>query len=254
MTSIKRVLVLPDMQVPYHDEKTMNAVEQFMADYTWDEYINLGDFMDFDCISHHNKGKPKNLENKRLEKDYDVANEILDRHQRLIRKRNPKAKFVLLEGNHEYRAERLIEEIPQLDGLINVEKNLRLQERGFKYVKCYSDGEDYVIGNAHFHHGLYTNDLHAKKHVAAWGSNIFYGHLHDIQGYSMVLKGEDKTIVGQSMGCLCRYDQQYMKGRPSRWQQAIGVFEFLPDGMFSYYVLRIFKHRFSFNGKIYAGV
>jgi hypothetical protein len=44
-----------------------------------------------------------------------------------------------------------------------------------------------------------------------------------------------------------------MQGRPDRWQQAVAVFEFMPDGEFQYQVLRINEHKFVHNGKEYEG-
>lgn len=251
---IYRVVVLPDMQVPYNDEKTLYAIEKYLADNTWDEYINLGDFMDFDCISFYTKGKPRQTEAKRILNDYDVANKILDKHQSIIRKNNKKAKFVYLEGNHEYRVERYLDEYPQLEGIIEVEKGLRLKERKFSWIRSYDKGILYRIGNAYFHHGKYIILHHTKKMVDHYGVSIFYGHTHDVQLYSKVNYGNNKTLVGQSLGCLCKYDQEYIKDNPTNWQQAFGVFYFLPNGFFTYYVPRIFNHTFiSPGGKIYNG-
>src|SRR3990167_11190148 len=212
--------------------------------------------MDFDCISSFNREKPRQKEGKRLRTDYDIGNKILDRHQQIVRSKNRKARFILLEGNHEERIQRYIDENPQIEGYIEPEYALKLDERGIDYIKCYSgkdNGNTLKIGNAVFHHGLYANDHHAKKHVSIFGTNIFYGHVHDVQCYSMITKGNGKTIVGQSLGCLCEYAQSYIKGKPSRWQQAFAVFEFFPNGFFTYHVVRIFDHKFIFDGKIYDG-
>jgi hypothetical protein len=66
--------------------------------------------------------------------------------------------------------------------------------------------------------------------------------------------GNDKTIVGKSLGCLCDINQKYMKGNPSNWQQAIAVFYIFPDGYYTEHTMRIFKHRFAtMDGKIYDG-
>lgn len=251
---VYKVIVLPDCQVPFQDDRTLRAVEKYIGDNKWDEYVNLGDFMDFNVISHFNKGASRRVENERLQADYSVGNAILDRHQHLVRKNSPKAKFTLLEGNHDYRIERYLDENPAGQGMLEVEVGLNLKKRGFKYIRCYKEGEVYNIGNAYFHHGLYTNEHHAKKHVDRYGVNLFYGHTHDVQSYSKVVMGKDKTLVGQSLGCLCRYDQSYIKGNPTNWQQAFGIFYFLPDGHFTYYVVRVFKHRFvAPDGKIYEG-
>ena len=89
----------------------------------------------------------------------------------------------------------------------------------------------------------------AKSMCMSYGS-VFYGHVHDVQAYSQYQHGE--TLIGQSLGCLC-LPQKYMMGRPDRWQQAITIFEFLPNGDFQYQVLRIVNHKFSYNNKIYRG-
>jgi hypothetical protein len=57
-------------------------------------------------------------------------------------------------------------------------------------------------------------------------------------------KGKSDIIVGQSIGCLCEYDQAYMKGKPSNWQQGFMVLFLLPNGNYTYYTPRIFDHQF----------
>src|SRR5690606_11595793 len=149
--------------------------------------------------------------------DYRVANEILDRHQYISRQQNRVAngiKFTYLMGNHEDRVRKFMEANPQTKGLLDVSVNLRLRERGFKLVECYPKGEVHKIGKAHFIHGIYTGGNHAKRTVDAFGVNVFYGHTHDVQSSSKVLWGSDSTIVGQSLGCLCRYDLDYVGSNP----------------------------------------
>ncbi len=242
-------LVIPDLQVPYHDEASLRAVEGVMKDYKWDEIIQIGDFMDFDCISSYNIGHLKTISGKTLKKDYDAGNKILDRWAKLA----PKSKITILEGNHDERIARYIDANPQLAGTVDVPESLHFERRGINWVPFWSKGEHYKVGNAHFIHGLYTNEHHAKKHVSRWGVNLFYGHTHDVQCFPLVLQGEDKTIVGQSLGCLCRYDQAYIQGKPTNWQQAFATFHFFGDGFFTYHVTRVFKHRFWYGGKVYQG-
>lgn len=251
MSKITRAIVLTDIHVPYQDKASLAAVEKFMADYKFDYYINLGDLMDFNCISDYNHGHPRLVENERIFDDYKEGNKVLDRHQEILRRKNKDCKFILLEGNHDFRAERYIDEFPQMEGMIEVEKCLRLKERGIKWVRSYKNGDVFKLGNATFHHGLYTPDQHAKKMVEAFGCNIFYGHLHDVQSYSKTRYGADSTLVGQSLGCLCEYNQKYIAGKPTRWQQAFTVFEFQENGNFNYHVVRITNHQFVYNGKLY---
>ena len=93
----------------------------------------------------------------------------------------------------------------------------------------------------------------AKKHVMQYGCNIYYGHVHSVQEYSLVHRGDDSTLVGKSLGTLCRYDMPYMKGAPSNWQQAIAHFTVFPDGNYTEHTIRIFKHRFESQGILYDG-
>src|SRR5262245_50642950 len=113
-----RVLVLPDIHVPLEDKRTMAAVEKYMADQQWNEVVYLGDFMDFNCISSHNKENLRAVQGQRIRKDYEAANVMLDRHQALA----PLAKFTLIEGNHDERIERYIDANPAVEGMLGVEK------------------------------------------------------------------------------------------------------------------------------------
>lgn len=245
---LRKILVLPDLHIPNEDPNAVNAVLAYANDHKpWDELILLGDLMDMNCISSHNAGNLRAIEAQNLMDDYDKGNTFLDRLEGLARK------TVYLQGNHEYRVERYINANPQLKGSIEPEKQLHLAQRGIKWIKSWEKGEMYKVGKAVFVHGLYHNEFHAKSMVLAFESNIFYGHLHDIMSYPKVNKGEHNTKTAQSLGCLCRYNQTYILGKPTKWQQAFGIFYFLPNGNFNYYIPMIFNGCFvAPDGKIYG--
>jgi len=251
----KTAIVLTDTHIRKHDPVTLAAVEAYMGDVWLDYWLHLGDLMDFDCISDFNRNKLRKVEGARVAADYAEANAFLDRHTEACRRKNPACKMVLLEGNHDERVARYIDANPVLENLMEPELQLDLDRRGIQYVRSWSRNELYQLGNARFHHGVYHNKYHAAKMAASFGEPIFYGHLHDIQAYSEILHGNDKTIMAQSLGCLCKYDQEYLRGRPTKWQQAFAVFHIYPDGYFQHFVVSIFKHRFigPTNGKVYDG-
>lgn len=240
------------MQVPYEDKQTMKAVEAYMGDHRWDYYINLGDLCDFNEISQWTADSPGAIEED-VADTFDRVNEILDRHQAIVRKNNPHAKFILIEGNHDYRAVSYALKHPGLAKHLNVPRNLRLKERGFQWIPNWSQGKLFHIGNAYFSHGKFTNKYHAAKMAEVYGVAMYYGHTHDVMEFPKVLMGNDKTVVAKSLGCLCRYDQKYLRGNPTNWQQAVSTFYFFPDGMFTEHTFRIFKHRFYADGKVYDG-
>ncbi len=75
-------------KIPYvieHDADSLAAVEDFMKSRHFDGYLNLGDLIDFSIISLHNIGKLREIENGRILEEYKVANNILTRHEKIIR-------------------------------------------------------------------------------------------------------------------------------------------------------------------------
>lgn len=252
--SIYKVIVTPDAQLPYEDPVAMSAVEQYAADNHFDEWVDLGDFLDLDFLSRHNEGKHRLNAGKFLSEHYAYGREVLNRRLKILRSNNPKAKFTLLEGNHDFRPEAFADKNPAMQGLIEVEAGLELEEKRVDFIRCWRDGTVYRVGKMLYTHGLYISRYHAAKMVETWCDNITYGHTHDVMQFPKIMHGRDKVIVGQSLGCLCRYDQSYIKENPKNWQQAFGIYYFFPSGHFTYYVPRIIDGRFvAPDGKVYTG-
>lgn len=251
----ERWIILPDMQVPYEDKRSVAAVEKYMAAHKWDGYLNLGDFCDFNALSEYSKGKPG-----LITIEDDVANtfaegrKILQRHAQILRKNNVDARMVLLQGNHDERAERYANEHSGMKDQLDVRKNLGLDELDIEWVRSWATGKLFKLGNAYFLHGNYINKYHAFKMVDAYGSSVYYGHTHDIMSASKMTRTHGQTFEAASLGCLCRYDQAYMQGKPHNWQQAVSTLFVQPGGNYNLYVSRIFGHKFvAPDGKEYAG-
>ncbi len=252
---MRTVIVIPDLHIRCksggEDKRSIQLVENYMQDYKnqWDEVIYLGDILDMNSISTHNVNNLRSVEGETLFADYSAGYEFLKRQKKLA----PNAKFTLISGNHDGgRIERYIDANPMFQGTLEVPKGLHLEELGINYVDYWCKGETYKVGNALFIHGLYTNEYHPKKHLQAYGTNVFYGHVHSVDSFSQVWSDTGRPIVAQSLGCLCDLKQSYMRGKPTKWAQAFATFFFLANGDFSYYVTRIINHRFvGINGKVY---
>lgn len=246
---IYRVLILPDAHTPNHDVKTHRTILNFMRDIDFDECIDLGDFMDFDQISKFSMNMLRTLEGKRLLKDYDIANNVLDERLEALGKQ---CKYTLLQGNHDFRMEVLIDKAPQFEGILEVEKNLRLEERGITWVPSWSKGELYKIGKLNFMHGDYISKYHANKMVDVYGVNLVYGHTHDHQVFEKTTKGDLNPVMAMSLGYLADPNKlKYTRNRPNNWSQLIGIAEIRTNGNFNLTPIRIFNHEFSYGGKIY---
>lgn len=245
---LEKVVWLGDQHVPYHDVKSNRAVLKYVKDLKPDVIILGGDVADIFCVSSHNKDKLRQVSGKTLQKEYDAVNRYLDDVQAVGTK-----KIYYLEGNHEYRVTRYIDANPQMEGAVEIPKCLNLNKRGIIWIPSWSETIALRIGKAAYVHGLYHNQYHCASMVSGFESNIFYGHMHSVESAAKVAVGEHNTKIAQSLGCLCDYRQYYLNGRPTKWQQAFGVFYFRDDGFFNYYVPMIFNHKFvSPEGQLYA--
>lgn len=250
-----RLLVFPDIQFPYHDHRSIQAIYQYLKDAPkFDEFLQMGDFMDFPYVSRWTKANMRFLEGKRFLKDYEKANEFLDELQAVLYKNNKDMKFTMLQGNHDIRPEVYIDAHPEMEGILEMELNLDFEGRGIDYLKTWGTYETYKVGHAEFIHGHYINQHHAAKMVTTYQCPIFYGHTHDIMRFPMTNRSKHKAYVAQSLGTLSVYEMDYMGQRPSNWQQAFTEFVFAADGHFNYYITSIFNHSFvHMNGKKYKG-
>lgn len=249
---VKKAIILPDIHIPLHDELSINAVNQYARENgPWDYWVQLGDLGDFDFISKYTKENLRALNGKTWKWQYDPINQFLDEQQEIY---GDGTEYTILEGNHDYRVECVIDRMPELEGLVELPIQCDLEGRGIRWVRSWSEGEIFKLGRAFFTHGAFHNINHTKSTVTKYGHSVFYGHTHDIMETPWERYGDDDTIVARSMGCLCTYKMKYMRGRPTKWQQGFGIFYILPDGSFTYYTPRIIQHRFvGPDGRVYDG-
>lgn len=248
---VLRVVVQPDTHVPEHDVKALKAFNEFIKYYKPHGFINIGDFMEMNSVSHWPSNSPSP---RRITPEIKEARLVLDEIDKNLGSTCVMKKFIM--GNHEdWLNQYLTAKVPELfDGLedigvsLKIENFLQLKERGYDVIPI---NEILNMGEAHFIHGYYTGTNHAKKHLDVFGVNIYYGHLHDVQAYSGIsVKGIHEAM---SLGCLRTLDASFLKGRPNNWLHAFGVFEFRKDGSYTRYVPIIIDGEFSFNGKIFKG-
>lgn len=240
----ERWLIIPDTQIPYHDKESLKAVLKYAKTVKWDGCIQLGDFMDWDWISKWSKENQRKVEGSRFLSEYVAANEVLDDIQDAVRAKNKKAKIVILEGNHDWRIENVIDKTPALEGLIEMERGLRLEERDVTYWKYWTHRKPYIIGDAYFIHGEYIGNNHAGKTATNYHRNVFYGHVHD-RASATKTTAYGESVFCESFGTLSRFDLEYMGYKPSNWMQCFGEFFFRPNGNFNHYVTNVIDHCFT---------
>jgi predicted phosphodiesterase len=131
-------------------------------------------------------------------------------------------KFIFLEGNHEERYTRLARKYPDLfrnsfnflrDG---VPDNLK---KKFKWIPYGNYSSQVKIGDCIFTHGTIYPDAHAKKYATAYTPlKVVYGHLHDLQAYTMhTATPHLPARYALTAGCLCNRLPDWKKGEANKW-------------------------------------
>lgn len=247
---VLRITAQPDTHMKHRDEAALGAMMKFLDHFRPHLHIIGGDLLDADGISHW----PQNgLGPRRFIPEVVEARKFLDA---LKSKVCASGDILYIEGNHEdWIRQAMVARMPEFfDGLDelglmpDLSGLLQLPERGIPLIPV---NEILKIGKLHFTHGLFTGPSAPKKHLNLIKGNIYYFHTHD------VLTHHEPSMHGQieaaSLGCLCRLDAPFLKGRPNNWVHAFGIFEVRRDGSFSFYCPKIFEGRFSFGGKVFKG-
>lgn len=243
-----KMVFQPDTHMKHADERALGAYLEFIHDYRPHIDVIGGDLMDAEGISHW---PTESLEPRRQIHEVMKTREFLHYKTSLT---PDCAKRFFLCGNHEDWIRQYLLRVPELmDGLellgmeINVRSLLDLDKYGYELIPM---NEFLKIGKAHFTHGIYTGDNHARKHLQKLKDNVYYGHLHDTG--SAADSSINGTIHAQSLACLCRLDAPFLKGRINNWQHGLGIFEFFPDGSYTMTCPTMKDGKFSYGGKVYG--
>ena len=251
---MKRAVVFPDQHYPIHDVKAMNVAHQVLEKVKPDIFINLGDVGEWESVSSHKYKKKKRpplefiLPN--VEQEVEYVNKELDKVDAILDKVGCKERHIC-QGNHDEWLDKFVEENPYLDHL-TFRKACYWDKRGFKFKKY---NEVLTIGKLSFIHGAYTGPTHAKKHLESYGTNLLYGHVHDLQRHSMT-RLKDGAISAWSLGCLkdMRAEKNtWPRGRLHNWNHAVAIIDFWKNGNFAVQIVEIVKGKTVLNGEEIVG-
>ena len=262
--AVKRWLVIPDAHVPYHDRAAWSCVLQAIKIIKPDGFLNLGDFVEAESVSHwqwkKKKRPPLDYQLKEINTEIGIVNGYWDEIDAVLRQAKVREK-VYVQGNHDEWFDRLVEENPHLERTVHAngcgylfKDAFSLSDRGYRFIPL---GEPFRVGKLYFYHGHHCRSAlnHARWHVLNKGVNLCYGHWHDVQEYSI------SHIEGQkaawSIGCLKSFkyeDANQWTGRRSlNWSHAFAVVDFWDDGKFTVHVVRIINGKCSLWGDIING-
>jgi len=232
---------------PLHDSKAIGATLEFMKDFRPDHIILGGDILDCSCISHHNHGKPGAVEGMKLIEDAKGLREaLLDPIEAL----KPKTLTYII-GNHEDWLTDLSNQIPALEGMVDVKTVLGLKD-SWKIVPL---GEVHKLGKLKFIHGdqVKGGEYPAKWATVAYESNVRFGHYHTMQTYSKTAAFDSAGHTGICVPCLCKKNPLYGGGAPNKWMEGFLYGYVREGGMFNDYVAIINDGVCTINGVTYKG-
>jgi predicted phosphodiesterase len=222
---MKRTVVVPDLQVPYHDPVAVKNVAAYIKAVRPDSVVTLGDEIDLPQISRWTESTPGWYE-QTLAADRDEAVEVLwslvehtkDAH--------------MIRSNHTDRLYNVImKKIPAFLALpeLRFEKFLKLDELGITYhKKPYAVARGIVAVHGDEQSVKPTPGLTALEAARRHGISVICGHTHRAgqSAFTEASGGKIGRILrGWEGGHLMDVRQAHYTKGTMNWQQAFIVIE-----------------------------
>jgi len=237
----KRIGILSDIHIPYHDEASLNASLFYLLDWRPECIILNGDTIDM----YHGSDFEQDPRNRNPKYEFDVLRDFLKELYILF----PKVRIIYKAGNHCERYEKkIMQRLPQFLDLewntlefalnydmprkIEVVKNKRIIKAGHLNILHGHEFSKGFIAPVNVSRGFY---LKAK-------ANVIAGHHHRISSHSE-RDLNNRTVGAWSTGCLCELNPKYMP--INSWDHGFATVEIIDaEGNFNVNNIRIL------NGKV----
>lgn len=217
---MRRVWVISDLQVPYHDAKAVDAVAQAITDLKQpeDTVITIGDEQDFQTISRWSAGTPLEYE-KSIGKDRDATVQIL---------KDLQVQHVIRSNHTDRLFASVMRRIPGLMGLpeLEIENFWRLGELGITYHKeAFKVAPGWVALHGDEAGLSQIAGTTAQGLAKKVGMSVVCGHTHrlGLQPYTQGVNGNiTNTLWGFEVGNLMDM-KKALYAKTHNWQQGIGI-------------------------------
>jgi hypothetical protein len=210
----RRIVAIPDLHAPYHDEAAYELVIRTIGKLKPNTIVVIGDFADCFSISSF----PKSPERRNsLKWEVEETAKCLRRLEGLSDDRH------FCEGNHEERLERyLCQRAPELYGLVTMRDLLGTDKHGWSWVpyRSWVTIGKTTFGHEFAHFGKYC----MQQSLASFGHSVVFGHSH--RGgthYEGTIDGERRYAMNIGwLGDPAKADYMH-RAQTRAWQQGIGV-------------------------------
>jgi UDP-2,3-diacylglucosamine pyrophosphatase LpxH len=227
------VMVLPDLHLPVHDRSALRIVLKAFDYLKPQRLVILGDWLDAAFASAH----PASSRKEAKQGGY-IASEI-EPCRRLLEEFEEHAKEIIyIEGNHEFRVERLITRnggawlaIPELvlpSKLLSMNRKKKFTWIPYQHNATSKDGYSlphYKIADGLIAvHGWSTSKHSARKHLElVRGWSIVHGHTHRAQSDSARHPMTGRVNQAWSPGCLAQLQPMWRHGSPTEWTHGFSL-------------------------------
>lgn len=225
---LKRYLILPDTHVPYHNKKAFQLAIEVAKKLDVSGVVIIGDFADFYSINRY--GKHPKIQDLLMDEVVEVV-EALEYIGRML----PKAHKVFIEGNHEHRLSRYIQDnAPALFGVCDVKGFFELKRLGWEFVK-YGPRQAYQVPGTNLflrHEPQKGGDNFLINSLKTSFVSIGVGHNH-IAKMDSVKTLDGRIMKAFSVGCLAAWDEypeifNYVKNH-HQWDLGFSILEVHPS-------------------------
>jgi hypothetical protein len=217
---MSRIWLISDLQVPYHDQRAVNAVSECINDLKSpdDIVVTVGDEIDLPQIGRWTQGKGGEWE-RTLGRDRDMTVQILAdlRVDHVIRSNHTDRLFNSLESR-----------LPGLLGLpeLTLPNFLRLPELGIEYhEEAFNVAPGWVVMHGDEAGVSQVPGQTAFGLTQKVGLSVACGHTHrlGLRPQTQSVNGRvTRILYGMEVGCLMDFKQaKYTKTH--NWQQGFGI-------------------------------
>ena len=243
---MRRALIIPDSQngykvdrrtqkhTPLHDRRAWDIAIQVAQKTQPEEIILLGDMLDL---------APFGKYSTEPELHFTTTPSLIELHWWLgqLRLAAPSAKIVYLEGNHELRMQRQINDalkeasdlrpVNDMEGptALSVPRLLALDELDIEYIAGYPGAEYWLWNSVRAYHGTTVRaggGASTASVVKGATSHTLFGHVHRTEICARTLSDSSgqRVIYAMTPGTIARIDG-VVPGATKRsdWQQGLGI-------------------------------
>jgi len=252
----KRIVIIPDTQMPYDDRKALKALIRFIGDYQPDEVVHIGDLMDYPTPARWSKGSAMEFA-QMLREDNEQAKRRFFEPLRAVYD----GPLGVHEGNHDLRPRVYLTKyapaLAEFEHQFHIENMLDFDGFGAKLLPDFHKVAPGWI-STHGHRGqLAISRIGGNTALNAaikFDTSVVMGHTHRLgllshtRGYGGDIKA---LLTGLEVGHLMNQKlAAYLKGGTGNWQLGFGLLT-VESQHVKPEIIPIHRGRFTVDGRVW---